>query len=417
MQKVLLAINFLAPNLNHHTTQNFVGFDRFCRSLPHQLFTNFLLLKVAINTRLLRANRLEGIGRFTHEICQRLVQNHPEVQFYFLFDAPWDQQFIYAKNVRPLLVLPPARRAWLWDLWFDAALPLVFSALQPDVFFSPDGHLPRNPRVPTVPVMHDLNFLHHPNWVPDWAQRYYAQRFPVFARKAAHILTVSEFSKHDIAQHYQIQPEKISVVYNAASEIFRPQSETTNHQTRQNTTQGAPYFFVIGAINPRKNLVRTIQAYDLWCAQTDAPHHLVVAGGAMFEAGVVAEAREAAHHKRRIHFLGHVPDVTLVQLLAASAGLVYASLFEGFGIPVLEAFQCGVPVLTSNNSALPEVGGAAAFYCDAEDVQSIAMGLQALADAAPSKAQEGFAQASKFSWDASADGVWNVLKNAANVGT
>jgi glycosyltransferase involved in cell wall biosynthesis len=374
-------------------------------------------LKVAVNTRLLRAHKLEGIGRFTHEICRRLVQNHPEVHFYFLFDAPYDPSFIYGNNVTPLWMPPPARRAWLWDLWFDWSLPLVFKWLQPDVFFSPDGHLPQNPKVPSVPVIHDLNFAHHPGWVPDWAQRYYDKRFPQFAQQAAHILTVSEFSKQDIAQRYHIQPEKITVVQNAASDIFQPQSENFNQTTRNHHTGGAPYFFVIGAINPRKNLLRILQAFDLWCTQNQAPHHLVVAGGAMFDVGGVWEAHQSSPHKNRIHFLGHIPDADLARLLTASSGLIFPSLFEGFGIPILEAFQCGVPVLTGHNSALPEVGGHAAFYCDATDYQSITQGITALTQANETRLEAGFLQAQQFSWDNSAATIWEVLKNAANVTT
>lgn len=374
-------------------------------------------MKIAVNTRLLRAHKLEGIGRFTHEICKRLVQQHPEAHFYFLFDAPFASEFVYGPNVTPLWLPPPARRAWLWDIWFDASLPLFFKAIRPDVFFSPDGHLPRNSQIPSVPVIHDLNFEHHPEWVPAWAARYYKERFPVFAQQATSIITVSDFSKTDIASRYGTAPEKVVVAPNAASEIFRPLTAPELTTVRARITQGTPYFFGVGALNPRKNLVRTIQAFDQWCQQTNQPHQLVLAGGAMFNAGAIFEARAAAAFPNRIHFLGRLEDADLAATMAASSGLVYASLFEGFGIPILEAFQCGIPVLTAQNSSLTEVGGPAAIYCDAKDLSSMAAGFEELAHASEVRIAAGFKQAAQFSWDASAALVWEVLQKAAHVTT
>ncbi|MFK7972530.1 MAG: glycosyltransferase, partial [Bacteroidia bacterium] len=150
---------------------------------------------IAVNTRLLLSGQLEGIGRYAHEVLQRLVLQHPEVRFSFLFDRPFDEQFRYGPNVRCIHIPPPARHPLLWHAWFHAAVPAALAALRPQAVFSPEFYLPATPWLPRVAVFHDLAYEHFPDHVAGWPGRYCRRWSPRYAHWAKHILTVSEFTK------------------------------------------------------------------------------------------------------------------------------------------------------------------------------------------------------------------------------
>ncbi len=141
-------------------------------------------MRIAVNTRLLLKDRLDGIGWFTYETLKRITRLHPEHEFIFLFDQPFDPGFIFSENVRPVVAGPPARHPVLWYLWFERTLPRILEREKAGLFVSPDGYLSLNSRVPSVPVIHDINFLHRPGDLP-WSTRYYYNRFfPRYAARA-----------------------------------------------------------------------------------------------------------------------------------------------------------------------------------------------------------------------------------------
>jgi glycosyltransferase involved in cell wall biosynthesis len=362
---------------------------------------------IAVNARLLKSGRLEGIGRFAHEILRRLVRHHPEVVFHLYFDGPIAPEFRYGPNVRCYWLPPPARRPWLWDMWFDISVRVANGILKPQLFFSPDGMVPRGGLTPVIPVIHDLNFAHHPEWLPDWAAAYYNARFPVFAQKAAHILTVSDFSAQDIAKRYHVSLAKISIVHNAASAVFRPITELEKSEIRNEISNGCPYFIMVGAMSPRKNLQKALDAFLLFRQTLQTPFKLVVVGGELFRGGGMPANAE---WQEDVLFLGRLPDPELARVLAASSGLIFPSLFEGFGIPILEAFQCGVPVLTGHHTALPEVGGGQAIYADVKNAEQLAVGMAKLLKDSTEMQAARQAQAKNFSWDTSATKVWTVFE-------
>jgi glycosyltransferase involved in cell wall biosynthesis len=169
-------------------------------------------MRIAVNTRLLLPDKLEGIGWFTHETMRRIVAAHPEHHFLFLFDRPFDKRFVYGPNVEPVVIWPPTRHPLLYRLWFDHLLPRKLKQLKADAYIGPDGFLSLHSTVPSLVVIHDLNFEHHPEDLPRAYRNYYRSYFPRFARHATRIATVSEFSRRDIAQRYEVPPQHIDVV-------------------------------------------------------------------------------------------------------------------------------------------------------------------------------------------------------------
>ena len=186
-------------------------------------------LRIGVNTRLLLKGKLEGIGYFQQQILFRMVKSHPQDEFVFFFDRKYDTDFVFAKNVIPVVIPLPARHPLLWVLYFDYLLPLYIKKYKIDIFFSPENYIPGNCKIPTVCTIHDLNFYHNGKYIGDnWHQRYFMKYFPLNARKSDKIITVSNFSKDDISSSFGIDKSDIEVVYNASNPVYSPKPEAIN---------------------------------------------------------------------------------------------------------------------------------------------------------------------------------------------
>jgi glycosyltransferase involved in cell wall biosynthesis len=370
-------------------------------------------LKIAVNTRLLLKGKLEGIGWFTYETLKRITRLHPEHHFFFLFDRPFDEEFIFSDNITPIIISPQARHPFLYYLWFQYSVPGILNKLKPDLFLSPDGYITLKSRVKTLTVFHDLNFEHYPQDVPFSERWYYRKFFPKFAAKADRIATVSEFSKNDIIKLYNVSPEKIDVVYNGANEIYSPVSQEKQDYVKSSLTSGMPYFYFIGSLHPRKNLINLFKAYDLFRAKSDLNVKLVVTGAKKWWVKEIDQAYNSLKFRQDIIFTGRLPVEKIKDLMGSALALTYVSYFEGFGIPIVEAFRCGTPVITSNVTSMPEVAGNAAITVDPfkpDDIADAMLKLSQDNQLREDLKQKGFERAEMFTWDKSAERLWNSIE-------
>jgi glycosyltransferase involved in cell wall biosynthesis len=367
---------------------------------------------IVVNTRLLIHNKLDGIGRFAYESLIRITRDHPDVHFVFLFDRKVHEDFIFSENITPVKLLPPARRPWLWNLWFNISVKGVLRDLKPDLFLSTDGYLPLNVKTPCLPVIHDLNFEHYPEDMPARYAKWYRKKFPLFAKQAARIATVSEFSKNDIAEKYGIAKEKIDVVYNGSAEGFRSIAEERQKLMREKFSKGEPFFLYIGALHPRKNLERLIRAFETFKKKTNSTTKLVLAGGNYWKYEGLRMAYHQSPYKEEIIFTGRLDEEELHALTASARALTYVPYFEGFGIPIVEAMSCDVPVITSNITSMPEVAGEAALYVDPFSEESISAAMELIDKDESLRAQlisKAKIQREKFSWDKTAAALWGSM--------
>lgn len=371
-------------------------------------------MNIAVNTRLLLHGRLEGIGWFTFENLKRLTSSHPEHQFYFIFDRHYHPEFIFGANVHPVVIGPQARHPLLYYIWFEYSVKRVLKKIKADLFLSPDGYLSLSSKVPAVAVFHDLNFEHYPEDLP-WAERwFYKHFFPKYARKAARIATVSEFSKQDIVKQYQVDARKISVVFNGANEQYAPLSEDQKTLALQKLTGGKPYFFFVGALHPRKNLVNLFRAFELFKAKDLNDTVLLIAGARKWWTGEIAQVFESLTYKEDIKFAGRLETSDMKLAMGSAMALTYVSYFEGFGIPIIEAFRCGTPVITSNVTSMPEIAGAAALLIDPFNPGNIAEAMHTIIDSKETRKKliaAGFKRAEKFTWDKSAERLWQTIED------
>lgn len=371
-------------------------------------------MKIAVNTRLLLHNKLEGIGRFSFETLKRITQNHSEHQFIFFFDRPWHEEFIFADNITPVVLFPQSRHPFLWYWWFEFSVAAALKKYKADLFLSPDGYLSLSTDVSQIPVIHDLNFEHYPQDLPLLYSKYYRHYFPKYARKAARIATVSEFSKNDIVQQYGIEADNIDVVYNGCNENFKPVSSEVKEQIIKKFSKNCPYFIYVGAQHQRKNLQNLFRAFDEY-KKDGSNYKLLISGQKKWWTSEMEEAYAGMRYKDDVIFTGRLSEEDLVNVLASSEALVYVSYFEGFGIPVVEAMRCNVPVICADTTSLPEVAGKAALLVNPFDINQIASAMKKVATDEALRIQlirEGQVQSKQFAWNSTADKLWqSVIKS------
>lgn len=368
-------------------------------------------MRIAVNTRFLLPNKMEGFGWYTYETISRTVAHHPEHEFVFFFDRPFDKKFIFAENIKPVILQPPARHPLLFKIWFDYSVTRALRKYKCDAFISPDGYLSLTTNIPQLAVIHDLNFEHHPQDIPKGALNYLKKYFPKFAEKASRICTVSEYSKQDIINTYGIEAHKIDVSYNGVSDVFKPISEIERKQVRTEFTNEKPYLLFVGAIHKRKNLTRLLKAFERLKNETEFPHQLLIVGEPMWNS---QQVKIDASLKAHVSFTGHLPLEKLASVMAAADIFTFVSYFEGFGIPLLEAMQSGTPVLAGDKTSLPEIGGDAALYCDPFDIDDIYKNLLRLMNDESLQDDlrvKGLERSKHFSWDKTASQLWESFEN------
>ncbi len=372
---------------------------------------------IAVNTRLLQKGKLEGIGWFTRETLLRITRNHPDHQFIFIFDRPYDEEFIFSDNIIPVVVPPATRHPVLWYWWFQVQVPRVLKKYKVDLFLSPDGYLSLTTKVKQLAVIHDINFAHRPKDLPWLTAKYYNYFFPKFSRRAKRLATVSYYSKEDIVRTYKLDPEKVDVVYNGVNTLYTPTSEGEQIETREKYTSGDPYFLYIGSLHPRKNICGLLRAYDAFRTTVEKPIKLVITGSGMFKTREIEKTYEGMRHKNGVIFTGRLSTEDLHQVLGAALSLTFVPYFEGFGIPVIEGMSAGIPVICSNTTSLPEVGGNAVLYSDPYEVSQIKDAMVRVAEDADLRNElivKGREQLKKFSWDKTAEQLWGSIQICLN---
>ena len=369
-------------------------------------------MQIVVNTRLLLKNKLDGIGWFSYQTLKRITQKNPDVHFVFLFDRDYDEEFIFADNITPLIIGPQARHPFLYYAWFHLSVKNLLNRMNPDLFLSPDGFLSPGAKCKQLPVIHDINFLHNPDDLKPLTSKYYNYFFPKYAKLATRIATVSEYSKADISKNYLIDSGKIDVVYNGINEGFKPLSEIDKQLTREKFSHGKPYFLFVGSQSPRKNLNRLIAAFDLFKEQTQSDFKLVLVGAVYSNDGDVKRVIEKAKFKNDIIFSGRQPQSELEKIMASAFALTFVPYFEGFGIPIVEALQCETPVICSNTTSMPEIAGNAGLLVNPFEVNSICDGMIEIYKNDKTRIQlieNGKIRKNMYSWDKSADLLWNSI--------
>jgi glycosyltransferase involved in cell wall biosynthesis len=374
-------------------------------------------VQIVVNTRILLKDRLEGMGWFAYQTLKEITTKNPDVHFVFLFDRNFNEAFIFSNNITPLILSPQARHPFLYYAWFQHSVKGLLNKMQPDLFLSPDGFLSLGAKCKQLPVIHDINFLHHPQDSKWLTAKYYNYYFPKFAKEATRIATVSEYSKQDIIKNYGIDGEKIDVVYNGINSFFKPLDEVTKQQTKQKYTAGKDYFINVGSLHPRKNIPNLVRAFALFKKESNADLKLILAGPNYWGVSEVHKVISETNLKDDVIFTGRVADEELNLVLGSAFALTFVPYYEGFGIPLIEAMQTNVPIITSNVTSMPEIAGDAAILINPLEVNEIKNAMVQLYQKPELRADlilKGNSQKQKFSWEKSADLLWQSVLKTVN---
>ncbi len=370
-------------------------------------------MKLAINTRLLLHNQLEGIGWFTFETMRRITASHPEHEFIYFFDRPFHESFITSNNIEPVVIPPPARHPLLWKIWFDYSVPYAVNKHQAELFISPDGFMSQRLKIPQVAILHDLNFQHYPQDLRASHSNYYRKNFPIFAEIATRIATVSEYSKKDIVSQYQTNPDKIDVVYNGVNTDYHPSEPKKIEVFKKQHTSGADYFLFVGAMHPRKNINRLLKAFDAAKNKFPGNYKLLLVGKKYWWNNEIRATYDQMTHRDEVVFTGHLPTHELQTAFSGAIALTFVPYFEGFGIPILEAFATDCPVIASDCTAMPEIAGDAALLIDPFFEEAITESMLLLLTQPEKRLQlieKGRKRLADFSWDQSAELLWKTIE-------
>jgi glycosyltransferase involved in cell wall biosynthesis len=359
--------------------------------------------KLAVNTRLLQQNKLEGIGRFAFENLKRMVANHPEVEFHFIFDRAYHSDFIFGKNVKAHVLSPPTRHEILQYLWFHIRLPKLLRTIKADAFFSPEAYNIPNIGIPSFNTQHDLGFVHRPSDLPKSTLKFYRKYFPIYSKNASKVFTVSEFSKTDLITHHGLSSNDIKVVYNGHEHIMTGDLEQLHEQ---------PYFLYVGSLHSRKNILHTLKGFNTYKSKYPSDKQLIIVGRKMFSDKESEAFYQNMKFKNDVVFKDYVSDSYLASYYHNAEALINLSYFEGFGIPLVEAFRHQVPVIASNCSCYPEIASDAALLINPEDVDTIANQMHLITsdkDLRKVLTEKGLDNIKRFSWDKSAKTIMNTI--------
>lgn len=353
--------------------------------------------------------RRTGTERYALEITRALIDLPADDRFVLYFNQPPPPDLFPRSSRVRWRVMPSPR------LWTVGRLSLEMVVRPPDVLFVPAHSLP--PIVPraTVATIHDLGYLHFPGEHPTLTRWLRRQSNGWSARRATRVIAISGATRDDLVRYEGIQTERITVVHHGRAPWFKPVNDSSLIEAvRTRHGLDAPYLLFIGTLQPRKNIERLLAAFDQVAA--DRPDLLLaLVGAAGWQPERLHRALAQVRARDRVRSLGYVDDADLPPLLSGSLGLAFPSLYEGFGLPALEAMACGTPVLTSSTSSLPEVVGDAALLVDPLDVRAIADGLCRLADNAELRHQlgdSGLTRAADFTWERAARETLAVIRSA-----
>lgn len=369
-------------------------------------------MRIAVNTRLLMKGKLEGVGWFAHQTLSRIVHLHPEHQFIFFFDRVFDPSFIFGDNVLPVVLNPQARHPFLYYWWAEQMVPGALKKYEADAYFSPEGLGCLHTNVPTCITIHDLAYAHYPLHMDRLHRWHYAKFYPKYAAKAKRIVAVSEYTKKDIVKQFGVEEDKIDVVYNAGHAAYQPLPFDAREKIKEKYTGGNEYFLFTGAIHPRKNIINLLKAFVKFKRRQHSNMKLLMVGRMAWQTTEIEEAKNKMPFKEDVIWTGYMDVSELAKITASAYAMVYPSLFEGFGIPIVEAMECEVPVIVSDTSSMPEVGGKAALLVNPESPDDIADKMSAIYKDENLRNRliaETSLQKQKFNWDQSAAKLWDSI--------
>lgn len=359
-----------------------------------------------------------GLGRYAESLARALVREYPE-RFAFFYNRDREASPLAGLESVPTRTVRAGYKPWRMAVWLGQLLRLSFERLVPEaeLYHATEHLLLPLKRVPTVLTVHDLIYRLFPEYHKPLNYWFLNQVMPLFVQRARTVIAVSESTRQDLIRCYGVHPDKITVVHEAAAPHFRPASPEAIATVRARYRLPEGFILTVGTIEPRKNLSRLLDALQQLQQKGDDVWLVVVGSKGWLYEGFFRHLEELQLGDT-VLLPGYVPDADLPAVYSAATLCVLPSLYEGFGLSVLEAMACGTAVVCSRASSLPEVGGDAARYFDPTDVEEMAEAIRAVWHDETLRAEmgrRGLAQAARFSWARAAAETMAVYQRAMAV--
>jgi len=374
---------------------------------------------VGINAQLISlagSYRNAGVSQYIYQVLTHLHVAPPVERITaFVGPAAPPHELTVQSGVVVRRTALPTQRPAVRILWEQFLQPPLLTARGIDLLHSPVNVLPVLLPAPAVLTIHDLSFLRFPATFSPTKRRYQAAMTRFSAHRARLVLTDSDHTRQDVIALLGVLPARVRTVYPGVTELYRPREMPEVEAFQRN--QGLPerYFVHVGTLQPRKNLERLISAFARFKRASGLPHSLMLVGGkGWLYQGLLRHARQEAV-EGSVHFVGFAAAEDVPLWYAAAEAMIFPSLYEGFGFPIVEAMACGTPVLSSTASCLPEAAGDAAEMFDPFDADGLALAMERIARD-PERRQEmrrrGYAQARQFTWERTAQAVHMAYADA-----
>jgi len=356
-----------------------------------------------------------GIGHYTFELACALAAISPSDQFQFLSPLPHTADLVRDHELPANLHAVDIESRLKRRRWWAFGLPLHAMTSGLSLFHGTNYEVPLWGRCATINSIHDLSLLLYPETHEPKRVRRARLRLPLMTRAATMVITATESAKRDVCEHLGVRPEKIGVTPFAPRRVFRPVAAEQAVMTLRRLGVEDNFLLFVGTVEPRKNLMTLVRALDEILRTTDLRPQLVIAGKEGWLTGELLSYIRSAGIDDRVRFTGYASDDDLCALYSTCQVMIYPSLYEGFGLPPLEAMACGAPVIASRDKSVMETLGAAARLVEATDVGRLAENIVELLrdeDAQSSLAAAGRKRAAQFTWERTARATLEVYYEA-----
>ncbi len=357
----------------------------------------------------IQIGNLSGTGRYTEELVKALLELPEELKIYLSTSKP----FIPSSDKLQILPFPTNR--YLTRLLQAYLLKKLVKQFQPDLIHYPASYGYKVGTIPHITTIHDLAFLENPDWFPPHYRLFYTRKVYDSVQFSKRIITDSNFSAQQLQKHYNISPEQIDVIYLGVSEQFKPFGQEQINTIKNKYKLPNKFILYVGTFEPRKNIPSLIAAWSNIANKIE--HDLVLVGRMGWDTDKIEESIQKSNYKDRIHRLGYTNNDDLPVIINGADLFAYISLYEGFGLPPLEAMRCQVPVIASNSGSMSEILGDNAMLVNPVDIREISEGLYMFCEDAELRekfAYKGFIHAQSFTWKRTAEDTVEVYKKCLN---
>ena len=356
----------------------------------------------------------EENGNCILEIFDKITKSHLEHTFLFISDKPFQEAFVFSKNVVPVVINYEAKSPMKWLIWHNIKIPKVLKKYKADIFIS-ERFCSLITKVPQILIAPNLTYIHQPTYVNKKQKLFYKKFTPRFLKKAKTIIAYSEYAKADIIKQFKINTHKIQVTDSGTYENCKPINIEERENIKEKYADGNEYFIYSGIISPQKNLMNLLKGFSAFKKRQRSSMQLIIAGQPGKKYKEFIESLSLYRFNKEVKLLDNLSPKEIVKIIASAYAMIYPVLYETTANSLMEAMKCAVPVITSSTGAIPDICGEAALFFDPENPKDIAEKMMLIfkdEELRKELIEKGNILGERYDWEKSADVLWrNIEKN------